>query len=325
MRRFLVPAVLLYVLATTAFLIWRGIAVSPDYFAFVLLFGAILLGRWKAFVLDWMPFVVLFLGYEFLRGMAGNSGIPVHYTGVIEADRFLAMGTLPTEHLQARFYRPGERSLLDIGTTLFYFMHFAFPLTLGYVIWIRDRPLFRRFAAALLVMSFSSFVFYLLVPVAPPWLASQQGYLPHVEKIISHTLPSASDWVYQQMNPNKVAAMPSLHAAFPMLGMLYGIRMFGRRAVLPLGLWVLAVVFSIVYLGEHYVVDAIAGILLAPVMFVIVEWASAHLRKPREAHPSLGAVEAVDAQQYRRIALQVRRQMETADVHAASPEVRTKR
>lgn len=296
MRRFLVPAVIAYVVATTAFLIWRGISVSPDYFVFILLLGAVALGRWKAFVVDWMPFVVLFIGYEFLRGFAGKTGIPAHFTGVIVADRFLGFGQIPTITLQKLFYRGEGQSLLDDITTLFYFLHFAYPLTLGYVFWIKDRGLFRRFAVTLLAMSFSAFVFFLLVPVAPPWLASENGYLPHVEKVISHTLPSATDFIYKSMTPNKVAAMPSLHAAFPTLGLLYGVRLFGRRAAIPLGLWVVAVTFSIVYLGEHYLVDALAGMAVAAAWFFLVEWLSARFGKAGEANAGLGPVEAVDAQ-----------------------------
>jgi len=296
MRRIMVPAVILYVVATTAFLVWRGISVSPDYFVFILLLGAVALGRWKAFVVDWMPFVVLFIGYEFLRGFAGKTGIAPHYLAVINIDRVLGVGHLPTLVLQSWFYRGLGSSPLDVVTTLFYFLHFAYPLTLGYIFWIRDRSLFRRFAACLLAMSFSAFVFFLLVPVAPPWLASQQGYLPHVEKIISHTLPSSTDFIYKSMTPNKVAAFPSLHVAFPTLGMLYGIRLFGGKAAIPLGAWVLAVTFSIVYLGEHYVIDAIGGMVFAVGWFAAVEYLSAHFRKPGEADARLGAVEAVEAE-----------------------------
>jgi len=267
---FTIPAVLAYLLATTAFLIWRGISVSPDYFVFILLFGAIILGRWRDFLVDWMPFIALLLGYEFLRGLAGSSGIEVHYQEVISADRFLGFGSLPTVWLQQHLYMPGHPSALDYAATVLYFLHFAYPLTLGYVFWLRNRPMFRRFAAALLLMSFGCFVFFLLVPVAPPWLASQHGYLPHIDKIISSTIPSATTWFYEHLNPNPVAAFPSLHEAFPVLGLLYGLRIFGRRAW-PLALWCAAVCFSIVYLGEHYLIDAIAGVLVALLAYATVQ------------------------------------------------------
>lgn len=292
-RTFMVPAVVVYVIAISAFSIWRGISVSPDYFVIVLLLGAIALGRWKDFLIDWLPFVALFLGYEILRGLAGSSGIDVHYSGPITFDNFISFGHQPTIWLQDHLYQHGVVSALDVTATIFYFCHFAYPLTLGFIFWIKDRGLFRRFAAALLAMSFTAFVFFLLVPVAPPWLAAQQGYLPHVEKIISHTIPSSTSWFYQHLNPNQVAAMPSLHAAFPVLGLLYGLRLWGRRAW-PLALWCVAVCFSIVYLGEHYLADALGGILFAGASYFVVESVYRRLTQAGKPNPSLGAVELVD-------------------------------
>jgi membrane-associated phospholipid phosphatase len=293
LRHVLVPAVVAYVVAVCLFSVWRGISVSPDYLLVVLMIGAVVLGRWKPFLLDWIPFLTLFLGYEVLRGLAGGSGIEVHYSAPIVFDTAIGRGVIPTLTLQHALYRPGQRSALDIGVTFVYFLHFAFPLTLGFVLWLRQRSVFRRYAAAMLVMSYAAFVFFLLVPVAPPWLASQSGYLPHVDKIIDHTLPSATTWFYQQLDPNPVAAMPSLHMAYPVLGLLFALRLFGRRAW-PLALWCLAVAVSIVYLGEHYVADVLGGVLLAGAGFFVVESAYAWLRQPGEANAGLGTVELVD-------------------------------
>jgi membrane-associated phospholipid phosphatase len=187
-------------------------------------------------------------------------------------------------------------------------------LSLGYVLWLKDRAVFRRFAAALLTMSFASFIFFLLIPVAPPWLASIQGYLPHVEKIIDHTLPSNTTWFYQHLNPNKVAAFPSLHQAFPVLGLFYAARLFGARAwplLTPLALWCLLVCFSIVYLGEHYVIDAVGGAAVALGAFVAVEWVSARLGlgQSAEADPDVGAVALVDGEDQRGERLQPARDL----------------
>lgn len=292
-RAYMVPAVVAYVVAVSLFLIWRGISVSPDYLVIILLLGAVVLGRWKTFVVDLLPFLALFLGYEVLRGVATTLGLEVHYAGPIAIDSLAGHVQLPVTWLQHHLYHAGSVSALDVGATVVYFMHFAYPLTLGFFFWTRDRSVFRRYAAAMLLMSYTAFLFFILVPVAPPWLAAQAGYLPHVEKIIDHTLPSATSWFYQQLNPNPVAAMPSLHAAFPVLGLLYGLRHIGRRAWV-LGIWCLAVFFSIVYLGEHYVADAVGGILLAGAAFSVTEWVYARLGQPREAEPGLASVELVD-------------------------------
>ena len=289
----MVPAVVVYVIAVCLFSVWRGISVSPDYLLIVMLLGALVLGRAKPFLVDWLPFVALFLGYEVLRGLAGSSGIEVHYTAPIAFDSLVGGGTIPTVWLQQHLFHAGNISALDIAVTFVYFLHFAFPLTLGFVLWLRDRGLFRRYAAAMLVMSYLAFVFFLLVPVAPPWLASVNGYLPHVDKIIDHTLPSSTTWFYQQLDPNPVAAMPSLHMAYPVLGLLYAVRHFGRRGWV-LALWCLAVAFTIVYLGEHYLADTIAGALVAGAAYFCVESAYVRLRQAGEAKARLGSIELVD-------------------------------
>ena len=77
------------------------------------------------------------------------------------------------------------------------------------------------------------------------------------------------------------------------LGLLYGVRLWGRRAW-PLALWCVAVCFSIVYLGEHYLTDALAGILFAWASYFVVETVYSRLRKAGKSNPSLGPVELVD-------------------------------
>ena len=67
---------------------------------------------------------------------------------------------------------------------------------------------------------------------------------------------------------NIVAALPSLHAAFPLICLLVA-----RHFRLPrwlqglLLLQLLGVAFAIVYTGEHYVVDVLAGLLYGFVVF----------------------------------------------------------
>ena len=56
--------------------------------------------------------------------------------------------------------------------------------------------------------------------------------------------------------------MPSLHVAFPVVCLLVALRArLPRLVVAAFALNVLAVVFAIVYMGEHYVFDALAGAL----------------------------------------------------------------
>lgn len=263
---------LVYIIAMTALMIWQGVGLAPDRYAFVLLLGSLLIKKTRTFILDWLPFLFILLSYDFLRGFADNLSGRVNITELIQADRFL-FGEVPTLTLQAMFFNPNNLGLHDYIATIFYFLHFALPLTFGYILWIINRSYFKKFTVAVLLLSYAGWVTYLAYPAAPPWMASNDGYLPKVYKIMDQTTNLFPDklhlpTIYQKFNPNPVAAIPSLHAAYPLLVLLLSIYFFGKRGFFftpyVIGVW-----FSIVYLGEHYVIDVILGALYAVIFFFI--------------------------------------------------------
>ena len=260
----LVAVSLVYLVLVSGVMIWRGISVSPDYLLLILVPVALLSGRFVRFLRDWVPFVALFLGYEAVRGIAPKSGIPVQYGFVISADKALFGGTDPSQWLQAQL---GSLHWLAVACTVVYFCHFIIPIAVGMVLWLVDRVQFLRFTVALLAMSFAAFVVFLLLPVAPPWLAGQHHLLPGVHSLIS--LPSAVSPYYNWLNPDAAAAFPSLHAAYPLLAALALWPVTRRGAALAFT-WCAAVWFSVVYLGQHYVTDILGGIVFAVVTWLIM-------------------------------------------------------
>jgi len=84
------------------------------------------------------------------------------------------------------------------------------PLLVGLVLWLKDRAQYLRFVTALLGMCMVGFVFFMLVPTAPPWYAAQDHMLSGVTDLINsqHTLPSAISPFYSLLNPNSTAAFP---------------------------------------------------------------------------------------------------------------------
>jgi membrane-associated phospholipid phosphatase len=285
-RSWLIPSLVGgYLAVVTLFMVFvLHISVSPERFLLLMLIAALVLGRARLFLADWIPFLVLFLSYEYLRGLSGKLGMPIH--DVTSLERLISFGQVPTLVLQQAFYRAGHVNWYDVAATMFYFLHFAFPLGLGYLFWVVDRRTFLRFSRALIAMSFAAFVFYLLLPVAPPWKV-----LPNVAKIIDHTLPSFTDipgipvpaTVYHWLTPNQYAAMPSLHAAYPLLGALFALRLWRGRA-LPALVYTACVWLSIVYLGEHYVVDIIGGAIFVFAAFYGEDWFTRFWARRRSHH-----------------------------------------
>ncbi len=268
---------LIYLSAIFGVMLWRGISIEPEEVVILLLVIAIAMGRTLTFIADWGPFLLLFFAYEAMRGFASKTGFAPHDLSGLEQAVFA--GTLPTLTLQHAFYHVESVSPQDVVAMGFYFMHFPLPILVGFVFWLRSREHFHHFIAALLLMAFLSFVTYLFWPSAPPWYQFQEGKVPDgmvVHKILNETVDKF--WgknyfvspLYTHLNPNQFAAFPSLHAAFPALAAVYA---WNRYRALAIGLivWTAAVLLSIVYLGEHYVVDALAGFVYVAVATVLVE------------------------------------------------------
>ena len=267
-------------------MLWRGISIEPEWVVLALLLIAIAMGRGRSFVVDWLPFLVLFFAYEAMRGFASKTGFAPHDLSGLE--RAVFAGTIPTVTLQRAFYHPGVVSPQDVIAMFFYFMHFPLPIVVGFIFWVNSREHYRRFVAALLLMCFIAFATYLFFPSAPPWYQ----FHGEVVKINNETVKYL--WqgkyfvseIYTSFNPNQFAAFPSLHAAFPALAAAYAWRRYRALSFALIG-WSLAVMLSIVYLGEHYVVDALVGYIYVAVAMLIVELVSRRLtRSPTPARPS---------------------------------------
>ena len=267
-----------------------GSFLTPEKFGILLLGGALVLGQGKAFIRDWAPFLLLLFGYELMRGIADNMADigslsredhgRVLVQPLIDAEKLLFFGELPTLWLQDKLFVEGTTHWYDAVAALTYMFHFVLPLAFGFLLWARDRPLFRRFTLTLLAMSYAAFVLFMLFPAAPPWLAAQWGYMEGVERpsyqayklFLPQRFADVDTFrLWTQASPNPVAALPSLHAAFPWLVLLFAVQTFGRWGYLTL-IYNVALWFSVVYLSQHWFVDVLAGMALATVAWWGMGW-----------------------------------------------------
>jgi hypothetical protein len=227
----------------------------------------------------------------------------------IAVDRVLGLGELPTVRLQRRLARGQWR----LGDRVLVWAHWSWFLvphgTLVYIM-VRHRGRFDRAA----VMTYAVFdigaMIYWVLPTAPPWYAATEeiavNAVPHDP--LDSAARRSSDiavrrmmveygaffwkdgWgpLYSVLGGNPLAAMPSLHFATSMMaaqllsetGPLAGAVGWGYTATLG---------FALVYLGEHYVVDLIAGAALTTAVRRLGPHASPALRRFG------GAVAAIEA------------------------------
>ena len=216
----------------------------------------------------WAWYVGGFVAFAYLRTLADETGIPWRFDYVIALERALALGTLPTVWLQERLYTFGSIGVIDRLLYAVYASYF-FAAHLGAVLVWRSGPSrFRLYVTAILGTFYAGLLVSYLLPTAPPWLAGQTGHLPHVFRIMldltSGVSPEADRLGYAVAGSNPVAAMPSLHMAITVIVACF---MWRHHVIAGVAgaLYSAAMALSLVYLGEHYVVDLLAGVLVAAV------------------------------------------------------------
>lgn len=74
--------------------------------------------------------------------------------------------------------------------------------------------------------------------------------------------------IYDYIGVNLFAAFPSLHSAIPWLIALSALKTWKKNA-LPILIFPVMVWFSAVYLGEHYVIDVVGGVVYATLAFIM--------------------------------------------------------
>jgi hypothetical protein len=245
----------------------RGMGLTPDTIFLLLVAGFVWRGNRWTFVRDFGPFIVLLLSYDAMRGFADDLGGQLHVAYPIAVDKALFFGHVPTVVLQGWLFDPNSPHWYDYGAALLHVMHFIVPLFFAAIIWQHYRQHYWPFVISLLVTSYAAFVTFMLVPTAPPWVAGVKGDLPGVH-LVHEGMPALAS-LYHFLSPNEVAAMPSLHAAYPWLFLLFAWRIWGWRAT-AFAIYPAAVFFAVVYLGHHYVADLLGGIVYATVAYVIV-------------------------------------------------------
>ena len=161
-------------------------------------------------------------------------GLPVHATYVIGIEKAL-FGQVPSVVLQARLLDPSkapEFTWLERVLTAFHGSHFLAFLLIGFIIWLYKSQSFRLFRTSYYLLISLGVLGYLLVPTVPPWMASNNfGLLPPLIRfngiIFNFAIPDLSTG----FDTNPIAAMPSLHAAFPILSSLLLWRIYRWKAM----------------------------------------------------------------------------------------------
>jgi hypothetical protein len=208
----------------------------------------------------------------------------------LRADEFLGAGVAPTVRLQDWLWDGFSHvHWYDYFAWFVYVSYFLATYVLAAFLWWFNRSLFRRYVVTVSLMAMMGFATYALFPAAPPWMASELGFLEPTTRSIGviwdHIPIGNFNTLYEKgaNYSNEVAAVPSLHGAYTLLISITLwplVRAWWGRVLLAL--YPVAMLFALVYTAEHYVVDILLGWLYCVVAYLAVNWGARRLAELRE-------------------------------------------
>ncbi|HEY4778593.1 MAG TPA: phosphatase PAP2 family protein, partial [Solirubrobacterales bacterium] len=188
----------------------------------------------------------------------------------IVGDRVLGAGKLPNTRLQRRLARLPRVGLVDRVLTWTHWLWFFEPYVALAMVLVRNNERFPRAARQMAAVFDIGCAVYFVLPTAPPWWSSEQGLTgEEVRRIMvevgEDTWGSAWPKMYDALGGNPWAAMPSLHFATSLVAALSLAEAGKVEGALG---WTYAgtLGFALVYLGEHYVTDLLAGAALVAIV-----------------------------------------------------------
>ena len=237
---------------------------SPVSVVFLLLtpfVGALGL-RWKRWR-GWLTLVMTALSYEALADVIDSVADSSRLLSFFDFDRYL-WGFNLTGWVQSSL---SSASMTDAMAALYQLLMPVVVVT-SLIVWRRSAQNFGKYVTAMLLTSYAALVTFLLVPTAPPWLTGAANNLVKASGLAS--IPNFLSPLAALVEPDEFAAFPSLHAAYMVICSYFLLkvdRRIGAAAVLLTG----GVLLSTLYLGQHYLVDLLAGVGYAIVPCLISE------------------------------------------------------
>ena len=224
------------------------------------------------FLRDWWPFILFWLSYDVMRVFGANL---IHRVSVEPPLRWESSLFLSPEGVIWPFFFShwiashgsgfGPRLLIGCCSFIYLSQLFAIPATI-LLIWHRRRSLlFRRLLWSFTLLHILTLCIYIGYPAAPPWWVFENGLAkPTLQHSMPVGFPTGSTLAgLFHLSPNRFAAIPSLHGAYPLLFMLvlamHGVR---TRWIWISALYSASMWFACVFLNQHYIVDLLIGAAL---------------------------------------------------------------
>ncbi|HVZ26692.1 MAG TPA: phosphatase PAP2 family protein [Sediminibacterium sp.] len=226
----------------------------------------------RKFVTGFSIFILFWILFDYMKAFPNYRYAAVHIGDLYQAEKnwfgIVSGGSLVTPN---EYWLAHTQPWLDLATGIAYLCWVPVPLIFAGYLFFRNRAAFLDFALNFLLVNLIGFLIYYLYPAAPPWYVQQHGFLFQAATpgntgglirfdAALHT--ALFEGLYSKSS-NVFAAMPSLHSAYPVILLYYGIRNRLGWINLFFACLMFSIWFSAIYNSHHYVLDVIAGIVCA--------------------------------------------------------------
>jgi len=203
-------------------------------------------------------FVIADILYETARGVAESNPAVAFSNARTIVDFEQSTGLFFEQGLQA--WAMGQRVLIDMANFMYVNSHFL--ITTGALVWLylrhNDRFYFVR--NMFMVAMGLALVGYVLMPTAPPRFFPELGFVDTIAYYVN--VKHDSGLVALFFNP--YAAVPSMHVAFALMVSVPAMLVVRNRTAKVLwGAYPLLVTFVVLVTGNHWFMDAVAGVFVA--------------------------------------------------------------
>jgi hypothetical protein len=226
-------------------------------------------------------FIIFWVIFDYMKAFPNYLYNTVHIESLYNAEKKLfgitSNGGVLTPN---EYWLVNHFTFLDALTGIFYLCWVPVPLAFAGYLFFKKREAFLHFSLTFLLVNLVGFVVYYVYPAAPPWYVQQHGFefLPLTPGSVGglerfDTLYNTNTFhsLYAKSS-NVFAAMPSLHASYPLIVLFYGIKnKLGKInlvfAIVMIGIW-----FAAVYNSHHYILDVLAGIICGTIGISLFQW-----------------------------------------------------
>lgn len=263
----------------TWFIFIAGIGLIHIIIYLIMIILYLISDRTRRLTLAILIYLSYLLFYDALHVMPNYTVSKVHIEDIYRIEKkffgIVSQGQLMTLN---EYFKINHKPFLDIFTGICYLNWIPIPVAYSlYLYRYKSKRDYIDFAFTFLLTNLLGFVIYYIVPAAPPWYIEYYGFEMNVktpgnpagfknfDRLTGIKIFSS---MYSK-NANIFAAIPSLHAAYPLITVLYG--SLSKKLWLHIGfvLFTLSVWFSAVYSRHHYVIDVLAGGTCAVTAFLL--------------------------------------------------------